>query len=121
MGEEKDCMRLPVDADGVPIHIGDELELCSVIKGFKVVVSGVSEDKIFYASPIFTDTKIFVEYTASNFKHVKKDSWEQIIDDARKVDANGIAYKTEDLIERCRAMAIEEVDGKFGVCREDEN
>lgn len=110
-------VKLPVDADGVPIHIGDELQ------------STYYEDGIVAGMECFEDIDWHIAVRPSNwdvatwrnpiyFHHVKPDSpdsWERIIGDALTVgwpndNWNEVASAEihERLVERCRRLAGED-------------
>lgn len=93
-------VKLPVDADGVPIHIGDLMEADGDV--FNVL----SMELFFDGSwSIRNDVGNGFEYW--ELHHVKPDSWERIIADAVK---NGIYDHDNEriqqkLVERCRRLA----------------
>ena len=104
--ELANCIQLPKDADGVPIHIGDELEW---LEGNRLTVNGIGEGGTLF----YVDVQGDVQWTASgNKRHVKPDSWERIIQDAQ---ADGVRYHNEGrpsdfeaLVERCKRLAGED-------------
>lgn len=101
----KDCIPLPKDADGVLIHIGDELEWPD---GNRLTVNGIGEGGTLF----YVDAQGDVQWTASGDKrHVKPDSWERIIEDAAKnIYPNGAFNPCwdevrDELVERCKRLA----------------
>ena len=67
-------MLLPVDADGVPIHVGDELDWC----GYGIKVCGVCHDALWYDH----DGELGWESTWSNeCTHVKPRTLEDVLCD----------------------------------------
>lgn len=96
---------LPKDADGVPIHVGDEMEWPD---GSTFDVVGISANTLFYVERDFDDS---AQWTAAHDKrHRKPDSWERIILDAVNVEslAHDVPQVIVDkLVERCRRVAGE--------------
>ena len=103
---------LPVDADGVPIHFGDKVNItttvvCTVTQlryvNGKWQVGCTCENCMNYYSP-------------QSIRHAKSDSWEQIIMDALKEGYDRKEFllmsesrvSTADLVARCKALAGEE-------------
>ena len=67
-------MLLPVDADGVPIHVGDELDWC----GYGIKVCGVCHDALWYDH----DGELGWESTWSNeCTHVKPRTLEDVLEE----------------------------------------
>ena len=101
----------PVDADGVPISIGDTMEWPD---GSTAEVIGIGDGVFFYKD----DESDGADWSsAENKHHVKPDSWEQIIKDAKnQADAaargqtliDSFRFTDEQLIERCRRLAHED-------------
>ena len=93
--ESDGWIRLPKDADGEYIHIGDEMEWCD--SGDTIVVEGIGNDTIFYIEDGLA------EWTAArNKRHHAPDTWERIIEDALD------GYHDTDfdkLVARCKALA----------------
>ena len=109
---ENGWVKLPKDADGVPIHIGDELQ------------STHYEDGIVAGMACFEDTDWHIAVRPSNwdtatwrnpkcFRHVQPDSWERIIRDAiaegfERTDVSAPCdVGNDELVERCRRLAGE--------------
>lgn len=96
-------VKLPVDADGVPIHVGDELtngtDLPAKVRCMVLDESGwmVSTRELRgYGMPPAT------------LRHVQPDSWERIIKDAQEyVTDDEPLYSVSELVERCRRLAGE--------------
>lgn len=98
-GEPDRWFKLPVDADGVPIHVGDVMEWPD---GSTFDVVGISANTLFYVEHDFDDS---AQWTAAhNKRHHKPDSWERIMDDAEKL-ARGDNAAVMELVERCRRLA----------------
>ena len=102
----KEYVELPVDADGVPIHVGDELtngeDLPAKVRCMVLDESGwmVSTRELRgYGVPPAT------------LRHVQPDSWESIIEDAANfaLDTQHTAGRIslEPFVERCRRLAGE--------------
>lgn len=101
-------VKLPLDADGVPIHVGDEVEVGhSRVEaiGFGNVASGIDDYGVFSQS----EDGSYEWFNARFLHHVQPDSWERIIGDARfgfinkETDGEYVA----ELVERCRRLAGE--------------
>ena len=95
-------VELPVDADGVPIHVGDRMALED---GEEFDVIGISDSTLFYVDDDFADAAAWTQ--ACNKHHVKPDSWERIIHDAFVASQEhfGSADAVSELVERCRRLA----------------
>ena len=96
-------IKAPVDADGVPIRIGDTMEW---LDGSTAEVIGIGDGVFFYKD----DESDAADWSSAEGKrHVKPDSWERIIQDAVKLgyaDYPTTCYEAE-LVERCRRLAGE--------------
>ena len=96
-GENHDAyMKLPLDADGVPIRIGDEMDIdgeIAVVKGYQVSYKG---DELQFVAVTEGYRKTFTLFgkNRKHFKHdtMPSDSWEKLEKDARK-DACELAGK----------------------------
>lgn len=105
-GEPDRWVELPVDADGVPIHVGDVMEWPD---GSTFDVVGISANTLFYVERDFDDS---AQWTAAhNKRHHQPDSWVRIIGDAMSFDGDGW-YSTRDdamaeLVARCKRLAGE--------------
>lgn len=98
---DKDAMgyvKLPVDADRVPIHIDDRLDGYGKIHRVYQLNLNTGGDWS------LVDERGDVYYDMAAFTHVKPDSWERIMDDAEKL-ARGDNAAVMELIERCRRLA----------------
>lgn len=103
-------MPLPVDADGVPIRIGDELEPTDEC-GMRATVNGINltDDGCW----VFTGV---IGRRPHKCRHVKPDtpdSWERIIEDVRSMDGCGslgefMERHGADFVARCKALAGED-------------
>lgn len=102
-------IELPKDADGVLIHIGDELEWPD---GNRLTVNGIGEGGTLF----YVDAQGDVQWTASGDKrHVKPDSWEAIIEEAASYGdkrwfsgTQGDKAIIAELVERCKRLAGED-------------
>lgn len=109
-GFEPDAyMRLPVDADGVPIRIGDEINVdgdAMTVLGYRLrddMLLLVSEDKkrclFFNPEPS----------RVSHFKPEPADSWEKLEKDAMKTTCNyALAPRDEDGLTTCEGCRFQE-------------
>lgn len=96
-------MKLPLDADGVPIRIGDEMDIggeIAIVKGYQISCEG---SELLFIAVSEDDRRTFTLF-GKNRKHYKHDtmpvdSWEKLEEDARKtncdyapapLDANGL-------------------------------
>ncbi len=101
-------VKLPVDADGVPIRLGDEMELtdeaANRFDGDKHF--GKVEELSVLADGWFVDGE-----PATDLRHVRPDSWERIIQDAiaegfERTDVSApCVVGNDELVERCRRLA----------------
>ena len=94
-----------VDADGVPIRIGDTMEWPD---GSTAEVIGIGNGVFFYKD----DELDAADWSSVEGKrHVQPDSWERIIHDARKssgfrtIGGELPKYTDAELVERCRRLA----------------
>lgn len=81
-------MKLPVDADGVPIRIGDEMDIdgeIAVVKGYQVSYKG-DELQFIAVNEGYRKTFTLFGKTRKHFKHdtMPVDSWEKLEEDAAK-------------------------------------
>ena len=105
-GEPDRWVELPVDADGVPIHVGDELTtgMCGG-KSFIVRTLHLSEEGEWALNDYFPIRDLTI-------RHVQPDSWERIIRDIRTMNGCGstdefMERHSAELVERCRRLAGE--------------
>ena len=112
---EREYVKLPVDADGVPIHLGDalyssEIGLNFPCRGFSLTLSS-SGEKWWTVECCYDSYSGTSEYvSAKSCSHVQPDSWERIIKDAVRngfTDPDNETYQAR-LVERCRRLAGEE-------------
>ena len=95
---ESHYMLLPKDADGKPIHIGDEIYHRTFPHGKSCKVCGIGLDSFFY-----NDAAGFHWFFhAHEVSHQQLDSWERIVQDA----IDGLCDEDE-LVARCKALAGE--------------
>lgn len=93
-------VKLPVDADGVPIHVGDSVALGDGT--FEVRRLELYDRDSWDVLDRFGEP-----FSPLNLRHVQPDSWERIIQDAVKLgyaDYPTTSYEAE-LVERCRRVA----------------
>lgn len=81
-------MKLPVDADGVPIRIGDEMDIdgeIAVVKGYQVSYKG-DELQFIAVTDGYRKTFTLFGKNRKHFKHdtMPVDSWEKLEEDAAK-------------------------------------
>ena len=110
---EHGWVKLPVDADGVPIRVGDELT-SDEYKGELFTCGGISlEDGFWTVRFRFDEYSGTSEWTqARRCHHIQPDSWQRIIEDAYHY---GIAHPHGyvggdiiELVERCKRLAGED-------------
>lgn len=112
-------VKLPVDADGVPWHIGDSTVLegrAVTVCGFKAMMTEVYQcnvtNEVLKWHMYFSGGKGFA-YECDKFRHVQPDTWENIIEDAMRYarETNmpypAVSHKGDELVERCRRLAGE--------------
>lgn len=86
-GENHDAyMKLPLDADGVPIRIGDEMDIdgeIAVVKGYQVSYKG-DELQFIAVTEGYRKTFTLFGKNRKHFKHdtMPSDSWEKLEKDA---------------------------------------
>ena len=97
-------VKLPVDADGVPIRVGDTIEIEH--NGRVTTVTNINYNE--YGWQVYcAEGGGFDKDTRCH--HVHPDSWERIIEDAVKLgyaDYPTTSYEAE-LVERCKRLAGE--------------
>ena len=106
-GEPDRWVELPVDADGVPIHVGDELtngeDLPAKVRGMMLDEDGWAVSSASFGVGRRVDP--------STLRHVQPDSWESIIKDAiaegyERMDVfTPCEVGNDELVERCRRLA----------------
>lgn len=81
-------MKLPLDADGVPIRVGDEMDIdgeIAVVKGYQVSYKG---DELQFIAVTEGHRKTFTLFgkNRKHFKHdtMPSDSWEKLEEDAKQ-------------------------------------
>lgn len=86
-GENHDAyMKLPLDADGVPIRVGDEMDIdgeIAVVKGYQVSHKG-DELQFIAVTEGYRKTFTLFGKNRKHFKHdtMPSDSWEKLEEDA---------------------------------------
>lgn len=94
---------LPLDAAGVPIHIGDVMQM--------IGDSRLREVEGFYGGGFLTWLNgKFVPCAASFYRHAKPDTWECIIYDAMQAGRTEETVDVTPIIERCKALAEKEMN-----------
>lgn len=120
-GMLKEYVKLPVDADGVPIHVGDELTDGKVAR--LLICDDAEENSVYvYESP-----HVIKQIYCHEVVHRKPDSWEGIIADALKFAGNGgvpvgarFADYAGEFVERCRRLAGADASAAWNVRTEDD-
>lgn len=99
-------IRLPLDADGVPVHVGDEL--CNyTLSGYPypkggVYCKAVINERMILVGKRDAKCKDLLVWEARWCRHHRSDTWERII-----TDACGGTASEQSLIDRCKALAKE--------------
>lgn len=99
-------VELPRDADGEPIHIGDELEGYGWPNGGAYCRAIVNEAMIL-AGPDEGSYRGWLMWAASDVRHHTPDTWERIIRDAMAYAELPTDVDMQLLVARCRALAGE--------------
>lgn len=101
-------VKLPVDADGVPIHVGDRVENNERVA--RIVLTDGSWEPSVYVEKL---PNVLHEYFCHEVSHYQPDSWQRIIEDAAKnIYPNGAFNPCwdevrDELVERCKRLAGE--------------
>lgn len=76
-------MRLPVDADGVPIHVGDEIQFRN---DSPITVDSIGTSRVYKSDWGFFGSNggFYGQGTMKNVHHVKPDSFKELLDDVSK-------------------------------------
>lgn len=88
-GENHDAyMKLPLDADGVPIRVGDEMDIdgeIAVVRGYQVSYKG-DELQFIAVTEGYRKTFTLFGKNRKHFKHdtMPSDSWEKLEEDAMR-------------------------------------
>lgn len=99
----KEYVKLPVDADGVPIRVGDSVALGDGT--FEVRRLELYDKDSWDVLDRFGGP-----FSPLNLRHVKSDTWERIIEDAMNAyldDDSTAEHSKEELADRCRRLAGE--------------
>lgn len=98
----KRYMALPLDAAGIPIHIGDVMQM--------IGDSRLREVEGFYGGGFLAWLNGRIVPCAANFyRHAKPDTWESVIYDAMQAGRTEETVDVTPLIERCKKLAEKEV------------
>lgn len=114
--DESQWVKLPVDADGVPIRVGDVMEWCD--SGETLTVDGIGRDVLFYIdgeNAEWTAARNKRHHHEPTVEKERPDSLDRIADELEKwcdrVDVDGDACgKPRALVERIRRLAKKEGD-----------
>lgn len=94
---------LPLDADGVPIHVGDEVTFTNGDRSFTRTVEAIGKTWVVFGDATF--------YGVRSCRHRQPDTWERIIEDACNIHGSGFNPCWDEardaLVARCRALAGE--------------
>ena len=96
----REYVKLPVDADGVPIRLGDKVKLGDGT--FEVRRLELYDMDSWDVLDRFGET-----FSPFYMHHVQPDTWERIIEDAANL-VRGDNESVVELVERCRRLAGEE-------------
>lgn len=103
-GEPQGFVKLPVDADGVPIRVGDTIEIDHNGRVTQVDCITCWEESWMVCC---SEGGMF-DPKNTLCRHVQRDSWERIIKDAQEyVTDDEPLYSVSELVERCRRLAGE--------------
>lgn len=108
-----DYIPVPLDKDGVPIHIGDTLEWSD---GTTFEVVGIGDGTLYYLDAD-AEGHISIEWTSTELKrHYRPDTWERIIEDALGSRLGTPDEPSQDefiaLVERCKALCERTREGE---------
>ncbi len=99
-------VELPVDADGVPWHIGDEAIGVTVWEGERFTVGSI---ELMGDGAQLVDVETVDAIPCGAARHVQPDTWERIVEDAIHAGATEVNNDVRgNLIDRCRALAGED-------------
>lgn len=99
-------IKLPVDSDGVPIHVGDRIKIIGGEDGTAAAIELTEGGWSVSMRPTGWDTPTL--FSAETVRHVRPDSWERIIEDAMHAflsDDSEVEPNVNELVERCRRLA----------------
>ena len=104
-----DWIKLPLDADGVPIHIGDRMENNERVA--RIVLTDGSWEPSVYLEKL---PNVLHEYFCNEISHYHPDTWESIIEDAIGLGGDGCYSNidTDRLIVRCKALCERTREGE---------
>jgi hypothetical protein len=109
---ELTCMELPIDADGVPIRIGDKMDVdgdCMNVLGYRLydgelllVVKKAEGDCTFYTPK---------PSSVRHYKYSKLDSWEKLENDAKKTSCGyASAPRDENGLTTCEGCRFQKTE-----------
>lgn len=105
-----DCIKLPVDADGVPIHIGDWI-VNPDISNQKQKVAAIAPDSVYWWGEDGCHWR-----RSHHVRHYRPDTWERIIEDAINTHGNGFnpcwTDERDKLVARCKALCERTGEGE---------
>ena len=104
-----DWIKLPVDADGVPIHIGDRMENNERVA--RIVLTDDSWEPSVYLEKL---PNVLHEYFCNEISHYHPDTWESIIEDATKLSFTDPdnEHLRDKLVSRCKALCERTREGE---------
>jgi hypothetical protein len=62
-------MKLPLDANGMPVHVGDSMMLANVDHDEELIVIAVSENDFYVGRQNLQGEEVIVRHSAKTFKH----------------------------------------------------
>jgi hypothetical protein len=62
-------MKLPLDANGMPVHVGDSMMLANVDHDEELIVIAVSESDFYVSRQNLQGEEVIVRHSAKTFKH----------------------------------------------------
>lgn len=106
---DDDWIKLPVDADGVPIHIGDRMENNERVA--RIVLTDDSWEPSVYLEKL---PNVLHEYFCHEISHYHPDTWESIIEDATKLGFTGPdnEHLRDKLVARCKELCERTREGE---------
>lgn len=106
--DESQWVKLPVDADGVPIHVGDVMDEMLPFGGYAapapIDTMELSRGAGGYCWMVKLDAENRALISPKLLRHHHADSWERIIKDALTMPIHGKADVAQ-FVARCKALA----------------